>query len=90
MEIEYLTEEPEIDDPSFVFFSRIFEAFRLTDTVRKDKEKELEWAEQAESAGVHRKNGTKDGTRGTDGGSSEDKQEKKQEAPQLSKKSCDA
>ncbi|XP_054487245.2 splicing factor 3B subunit 2 [Agelaius phoeniceus] len=85
VEIEYVTEEPEIDDPNFVFFRRIFEAFRLTDRVRKDKEKEPEWAEQAESAGVSCKKGPKDGIRGTDGISSEDEQ-KKQEAPQLSKK----
>ncbi|XP_054130235.1 splicing factor 3B subunit 2 [Melozone crissalis] len=86
VEIEYVTEEPEINNPNFVFFRRIFEAFRLTDRVRKDKEKEPEWAEQAESAGVPHKKGPKDGTRGTDGVSSEDEQEKKQEAPRLSKK----
>lgn len=29
MEIEYVTEEPEIYDPNFVFFKRIFEAFKV-------------------------------------------------------------
>ncbi|XP_009085299.3 splicing factor 3B subunit 2 [Serinus canaria] len=86
VEIEYVTEEPEIDNPNFVFFRRIFKAFKLTDKVRKDKKKESDGAEQAESTGVPCKKGPKDGTRGTDGVSSEDEQEKKQEAPKLSKK----
>ncbi len=30
MEIEYITEEPEIYDPNFIFFKRIFEAFKVT------------------------------------------------------------
>ena len=29
MEIEYITEEPEIYDPNFIFFKRIFEAFKV-------------------------------------------------------------
>lgn len=29
VEIEYITEEPEIYDPNFVFFKRIFEAFKV-------------------------------------------------------------
>lgn len=29
MEIEYVTEEPEIYDPNFIFFKRIFEAFKV-------------------------------------------------------------
>ncbi|XP_053824086.1 splicing factor 3B subunit 2 isoform X2 [Vidua chalybeata] len=86
VEIEYVSEEPEIYDPNFVFFKRIFEAFKLTDEVKKDKEKEPERAERAESAGVPRKKGPEDGTRGSDGDSSEDEQEKKQEVPKLSKK----
>lgn len=86
VEIEYVSEEPEIHDPNFVFFKRIFEAFRLTDEVKKDKEKEPERAERAESAGAPRKKGPEDGTRGSDGDSSEDEQEKKQEVPKLSKK----
>ncbi|XP_072776248.1 splicing factor 3B subunit 2 isoform X2 [Taeniopygia guttata] len=86
VEIEYVSEEPEIYDPNFVFFKRIFEAFKLTDEVKKDKEKEPERAERAESAGVARKKGPEDGTRGSEGDSSEDEQEKKQEVPKLSKK----
>ncbi|KAM6995823.1 LOW QUALITY PROTEIN: splicing factor 3B subunit 2 [Passerculus sandwichensis] len=86
VEIEYVSEEPEIYDPNFVFFKRIFEAFKLTDEVKKDKEKEPERAERPESAGVPRKKGPEDGTRGSDGDSSEDEQEKKQEVPKLSKK----
>ncbi|XP_041269423.1 splicing factor 3B subunit 2 [Onychostruthus taczanowskii] len=86
VEIEYVSEEPEIYDPNFVFFKRIFEAFKLTDEVKKDKEKEPERAERAESAGAPRKKGPEDGTRGSDGDSSEDEQEKKQEVPKLSKK----
>ncbi|NXF77036.1 SF3B2 factor, partial [Sclerurus mexicanus] len=86
VEIEYVTEEPEIYDPNFVFFKRIFEAFKLTDDVKKDKEKEPERAERAENTGAPRKKGPEDGTRGSDGDSSEDEQEKKQEVPKLSKK----
>ncbi|CAB1345462.1 unnamed protein product [Coregonus sp. 'balchen'] len=42
VEIEYVTEEPEIYDPNFIFFKRIFEAFKLTDDVKKEQEKEPE------------------------------------------------
>ncbi|XP_030921570.1 splicing factor 3B subunit 2, partial [Geospiza fortis] len=86
VEIEYVSEEPEIYDPNFVFFKRIFEAFKLKEEVKKDKEKEPERAERTESAGAPRKKGPEDGTRGSDGDSSEDEQEKKQEVPKLSKK----
>lgn len=30
VEIEYITEEPEIYDPNYIFFKRIFEAFKVT------------------------------------------------------------
>lgn len=30
VEIEYVTEEPEIYDPNFIFFKRIFEAFKVS------------------------------------------------------------
>ncbi|TRY83347.1 hypothetical protein DNTS_015068 [Danionella cerebrum] len=46
VEIEYVTEEPSIYDPNFIFFKRIFEAFRLTDDVKKEKEKEPEKPEK--------------------------------------------
>lgn len=48
VEIEYVTEEPEIYDPNFIFFKRIFEAFKLTDDVKKEKEKEPEKSEKHE------------------------------------------
>uniref|UniRef100_A0A673W5K0 Splicing factor 3b, subunit 2 n=1 Tax=Salmo trutta TaxID=8032 RepID=A0A673W5K0_SALTR len=47
VEIEYVTEEPEIYDPNFIFFKRIFEAFKLTDDVKKEKEKEPEKEKEA-------------------------------------------
>ncbi|XP_072314697.1 splicing factor 3B subunit 2 [Eucyclogobius newberryi] len=42
VEIEYVAEELEIYDPNFIFFKRIFDAFKLTDDVKKEKEKEPE------------------------------------------------
>lgn len=30
VEIEYVTEEPDIYDPNFIFFKRIFQAFKVT------------------------------------------------------------
>ncbi|XP_069738999.1 LOW QUALITY PROTEIN: splicing factor 3B subunit 2, partial [Phaenicophaeus curvirostris] len=84
VEVEYVTEEPEIYDPNFVFFKRIFEAFKLTDEVKKDKEKEPDKAERPESS-VPRRKGLDD-ARKSDEDSSEDEQEKKPEAPKLSKK----
>lgn len=155
MEIEYVTEEPEIYDPNFVFFKRIFEAFKvfmgvgstqwvlgggstsgggggpkrhpatllgdrfrflgkflkplrwylgwvggtqwvlgvgggwqhprvplstplcppqLTDDVKKDKEKEPDKADRAESATVPKKKGFEDGHKGSEDDSSEDEQ----------------
>ena len=29
VEIEYITEEPEIYDPNYIFFKRIFDAFKV-------------------------------------------------------------
>ncbi|XP_053908546.1 splicing factor 3B subunit 2 [Cuculus canorus] len=84
VEVEYVTEEPEIYDPNFIFFKRIFEVFKLTDEVKKDKEKEPDKAERPESS-VTRRKGFNDG-RKSDDDSSEDEQEKKPEAPKLSKK----
>eukprot|EP00066_Takifugu_rubripes_P028385 XP_011617651.1 PREDICTED: splicing factor 3B subunit 2 [Takifugu rubripes] len=55
VEIEYVTEEPEIYDPNFIFFKRIFEAFKLTDDVKKEKEKEPEKTEKQETAMVWKK-----------------------------------
>uniref|UniRef100_UPI00358FB238 splicing factor 3B subunit 2 isoform X1 n=2 Tax=Myxine glutinosa TaxID=7769 RepID=UPI00358FB238 len=42
IEIEYVTEEPEIYDPHFIHFRKIFQAFKLSEDVKKDKEKEME------------------------------------------------
>ncbi|NWV55710.1 SF3B2 factor, partial [Daphoenositta chrysoptera] len=81
VEIEYVTEEPDIYHPNFVVFKRIFEAFKLTNEGKKEKE-----PKQPESAGALQKKGPEDGTGGSDGDSSEDEQEKKQEVPKLSKK----
>uniref|UniRef100_A0A8C9TNG2 Splicing factor 3b, subunit 2 n=1 Tax=Scleropages formosus TaxID=113540 RepID=A0A8C9TNG2_SCLFO len=55
VEIEYITEEPEIYDPNFIFFKRIFEAFKLTDDVKKEKEKEPEKVEKQETTTVKKK-----------------------------------
>uniref|UniRef100_A0A671V9B5 Splicing factor 3b, subunit 2 n=1 Tax=Sparus aurata TaxID=8175 RepID=A0A671V9B5_SPAAU len=55
VEIEYITEEPEIYDPNFIFFKRIFEAFKLTDDVKKEKEKEPEKAEKQETTAPRKK-----------------------------------
>ncbi|KAM8793776.1 splicing factor 3B subunit 2 [Eudromia elegans] len=85
VEVEYVTEEPDVREPALLFFKRVFEAFRLTDDVRKDKEKEPERAERAESAAAPRRKGLEDGRKDEDD-SSEDEQEKKTEAPKLSKK----
>lgn len=55
VEIEYVAEEPEIFDPNFIFFKRIFEAFKLTDDVKKEKEKEPEKTEKPEAAMLKKK-----------------------------------
>uniref|UniRef100_A0A8B9PTV2 Splicing factor 3b subunit 2 n=1 Tax=Apteryx owenii TaxID=8824 RepID=A0A8B9PTV2_APTOW len=86
VEIEYITEEPEIYDPNFIFFKRIFDAFKLTDDVKKDKEKEPDKADRQENATVPKKKGFEDGQKGSEDDSSEDEQEKKPEVPKLSKK----
>lgn len=38
VEIEYVTEDPEIYDPNFIFFKRIFEAFKVTDSATKKQD----------------------------------------------------
>uniref|UniRef100_A0A8C2ZDW8 Splicing factor 3b, subunit 2 n=1 Tax=Cyclopterus lumpus TaxID=8103 RepID=A0A8C2ZDW8_CYCLU len=65
VEIEYITEEPEIYDPNYIFFKRIFEAFKLTDDVKKEKEKEPEKTEKQETA-VLRKKGFEDERKDSD------------------------
>ncbi|XP_034954622.1 splicing factor 3B subunit 2 [Zootoca vivipara] len=85
VEIEYVTEEPEIYDPNFIFFKRIFEAFKLTDDVKKDKEKEPEKADKVASSALPKKKGFEEERKDSDD-SSDDEQEKKPEVPKLSKK----
>uniref|UniRef100_A0A1A8PCN3 Splicing factor 3b, subunit 2 n=2 Tax=Nothobranchius pienaari TaxID=704102 RepID=A0A1A8PCN3_9TELE len=82
VEIEYVTDEPEIYDPNFIFFKRIFEAFKLTDDVKKEKEKEPEKAEKQEVLGVLRKKGFELERRDSD----DSDEEVKQDVPKLSKK----
>uniref|UniRef100_A0A673LW33 PSP proline-rich domain-containing protein n=1 Tax=Sinocyclocheilus rhinocerous TaxID=307959 RepID=A0A673LW33_9TELE len=48
VEIEYVTEEPAVYDPNYIIFKRIFETFKLTDDVKKEKEKEPEKPEKPE------------------------------------------
>ncbi|XP_060754957.1 splicing factor 3B subunit 2-like isoform X2 [Neoarius graeffei] len=77
VEIEYVTEEPEIYDPNYIFFKRIFEAFKLTDEVKKEKEKEPEKTERQEITSYKKKflEEKKDSD-----------EETKQDVPKLSKK----
>ncbi|CAN9509322.1 unnamed protein product [Ophioblennius macclurei] len=81
VEIEYVTEEPEIYDPNFIFFKRIFEAFKLTDDVKKEKEKEPEKAEKQETA-VLRKKGFEEERKDSD----DSDEEIRPDQPKLSKK----
>ncbi|CAJ1086047.1 splicing factor 3B subunit 2 isoform X2 [Xyrichtys novacula] len=81
VEIEYITEEPEIYDPNYIFFKRIFEAFKLTDDVKKEKEKEPEKAEKQETA-VLRKKGFEDEKKDSD----DSDEEIRPDVPKLSKK----
>ncbi|KAK1889905.1 Splicing factor 3B subunit 2 [Dissostichus eleginoides] len=81
VEIEYITEEPEIYDPNYIFFKRIFEAFKLTDDVKKEKEKEPEKTEKQETA-VLRKKGFEDERKDSD--DSDD--DMRPDLPKLSKK----
>ncbi|OCT84196.1 hypothetical protein XELAEV_18022337mg [Xenopus laevis] len=82
LEIEYVTEEPDIYDPNFIFFKRIFQAFKLTDDVKREKEKEPEKVEKIEPA-VPRKRFEEELM---DDDSDSDADEKKLDAPKLSKK----
>lgn len=41
VEIEYVTEEPEIYDPNYIFFKRIFEAFKVSVYVLPSRECKL-------------------------------------------------
>ncbi|XP_029311303.1 LOW QUALITY PROTEIN: splicing factor 3B subunit 2 [Cottoperca gobio] len=81
VEIEYITEEPEIYDPNYIFFKRIFDAFKLTDDVKKEKEKEPEKTEKQETA-VLRKKGFEDERKDSD----DSDEDMRPDVPKLSKK----
>ncbi|XP_037116142.1 splicing factor 3B subunit 2 [Syngnathus acus] len=55
VEIEYVTEEPDIYDSGYIIFKRIFDAFKLTDDLKKEKEKEPEKAEKQEIGFLRKK-----------------------------------
>ncbi|KAM4536663.1 splicing factor 3B subunit 2 [Odontesthes bonariensis] len=82
VEIEYVTEEPEIYDPNFIFFKRVFEAFKLTDDVKKEKEKEPEKAEKHEAVGMMRKKGFEEERKDSD----DSDEDIRPDIPKLSKK----
>ncbi|KAM4617906.1 splicing factor 3B subunit 2 [Discoglossus pictus] len=82
VEIEYVTEEPDIYDPNFIFFKRIFQAFKLTDDIKREKEKEPEKVEKVEQT-VPRKRFEEELM---DSDSDSDSEEKKLDVPKLSKK----
>ncbi|XP_029470491.1 splicing factor 3B subunit 2 [Rhinatrema bivittatum] len=85
LEIEYVTEELEIYDPSFIFFKRIFDAFKLTDDVKKEKEKEPEKADKVLSSTIPKKR-LEEELLDSDDYDSDEQEEKKPDAPKLSKK----
>ncbi|XP_056677074.1 splicing factor 3B subunit 2-like [Monodelphis domestica] len=82
VEIEYVTEEPEPYEPNFIFFKRIFQAFKLTYNVKKEKEPEK--LDKLENSTAPKK-GFEDEHKDNDD-DSDDEQEKKPEAPKRSKK----
>ncbi|XP_064408037.1 splicing factor 3B subunit 2 [Latimeria chalumnae] len=89
VEIEYVTEEPVIYDPNFIFFKRIFEAFKLTDDVKKEKEKEPEKTDKLEVLTTLKKKGFEDEMRDSDDDDDDDDsddEERKPDVPKLSKK----
>ncbi|XP_019711553.1 splicing factor 3B subunit 2 isoform X1 [Hippocampus comes] len=81
VEIEYVTEEPDIYDSSYIIFKRIFEAFKLTDDLKKEKEKEPEKAEKQE-IGFLRKKGFELERKDSD----DSDEEVRPDVPKLSKK----
>ncbi|XP_041037974.1 splicing factor 3B subunit 2 isoform X1 [Carcharodon carcharias] len=90
VEVEYVTAEPEIFDTNFIYFKRIFESFRLTDDVKKDKDKEPDKTDKLESTVLLKKKGFEAEQKGSsdedeDLDSDEDV-EKRDDLPKLSKK----
>uniref|UniRef100_UPI00398E90A9 splicing factor 3B subunit 2 n=1 Tax=Pristiophorus japonicus TaxID=55135 RepID=UPI00398E90A9 len=90
VEVEYVTEEPEVFDTNFIYFKRIFESFRLTDDVKKDKDKEPDKADKLESTVVLKKKGFEAEQKGSsdddDDLDSDDDMDKRDDLPKLSKK----
>uniref|UniRef100_A0A8C1NK93 Splicing factor 3b, subunit 2 n=1 Tax=Cyprinus carpio TaxID=7962 RepID=A0A8C1NK93_CYPCA len=81
VEIEYVTEEPAVYDPNYIIFKRIFEAFKLTDDVKKEKEKEPEKPEKPEILSFKKK-----GFELEKKDSDDSDEEMKKDMPKLSKK----
>ncbi|XP_078063827.1 splicing factor 3B subunit 2-like, partial [Mustelus asterias] len=90
VEVEYVTAEPEIFDANFIYFKRIFESFRLTDDVKKDKDKEPDKSDKLESTVLLKKKGFEAEQKGSsdddDDLDSDDDMEKRDDLPKLSKK----
>uniref|UniRef100_A0AAY4AAV4 PSP proline-rich domain-containing protein n=1 Tax=Denticeps clupeoides TaxID=299321 RepID=A0AAY4AAV4_9TELE len=80
VEIEYVTEEPEIYDPNFIIFKRIFETFKLTDDVKKEKEKEPEKSDKPDII-IFKKKGFEEEKKDDDSD-----EETRTDVPKLSKK----
>lgn len=83
-----MTEEPEIYEPNFIFFKRIFEAFKLTDDVKKEKEKEPEKLDKLENSAAPKKKGFEEEHKDSDDDSSDDEQERSQKPPSCPRRSC--
>uniref|UniRef100_A0A8C1X1H6 Splicing factor 3b, subunit 2 n=1 Tax=Cyprinus carpio TaxID=7962 RepID=A0A8C1X1H6_CYPCA len=81
VEIEYVTEEPAIYDPNYIIFKRIFDTFKLTDDVKKEKEKEPEKPEKPEILSFKKK-----GFELERKDSDDSDEEAKKDMPKLSKK----
>uniref|UniRef100_A0A673NJZ8 Splicing factor 3B subunit 2-like n=1 Tax=Sinocyclocheilus rhinocerous TaxID=307959 RepID=A0A673NJZ8_9TELE len=81
VEIEYVTEEPAIYDPSYIIFKRIFETFKLSDDLKKEKEKEPEKPEKPEILSFKKK-----GFELEKQDSDDSDEENKKDMPKLSKK----
>ncbi|XP_057711493.1 splicing factor 3B subunit 2 [Corythoichthys intestinalis] len=81
VEIEYVAEEPDIYDSSYIIFKRIFDAFKLTDDLKKEKEKEPEKTEKQEF-GFLRKKGFELEKKDSD----DSDEEVRPDVPKLSKK----
>ncbi|XP_038643393.1 splicing factor 3B subunit 2 [Scyliorhinus canicula] len=90
VEVEYVTAEPEIFDTNFIYFKRIFESFRLTDDVKKDKDKEPDKADKLESTVLLKKKAFDADLKGSsdddDDLDSDDDMDKRDDLPKLSKK----